>query len=186
MLGMRQKPGAGPRRLSGLRLPGLLLAPIVNAGTTPVPGNGVPYDGATFVHEGRSCPWVYTVTRVNGPDGSFSAAADISKDAQRGCKLVLCLPNGSKVDGFDRLRQKCLGWIEQPESMADVGSDGSPRVVASCGAVPVPVPDARIRRVVLGAALAGGHSWAAPPQADNTLGACAEGTAAIGHWRSAG
>lgn len=72
-------------------------------------------DGATFVYEGRSGPWVYTLSRVAAPEAGFSASADIARDGQKQCKLVLCLPNTSEADGFEQLRRKCIAWIDQAE-----------------------------------------------------------------------
>lgn len=79
-----------------------------------------PVNGATFVHEGQSGPWVYTLTRVHAADGSFSASADISCNGQLRCKLVYCVPNIAEADAYDQLKQKCVEWIEKAESKETV------------------------------------------------------------------
>jgi hypothetical protein len=72
-------------------------------------------DGITFVHEGRSGRWVCTLRSVSAPEAGFSASADIARNGQLQCKLVLCLPNTAGADGFEQLRRKCIAWIEQAE-----------------------------------------------------------------------
>jgi len=73
-------------------------------------------DGATFVYEGRTGPWVYTISHGRAADGCFSASADISSHGQRRCRLVYCVPNVAEADAHDRLKQKCIEWIEKAES----------------------------------------------------------------------
>lgn len=72
-------------------------------------------DGATFIYEGKSGPWVCTLHRVGAPEAGFSASADIARDGQRQCKLVLCLPGTSDADGYAQLKSKCIAWIAQAE-----------------------------------------------------------------------
>lgn len=81
-------------------------------------------NGETFVHEGRSGLWTYTIYLQKSGEENFSATGDIVLHGQHRCKLVLCHPQISFNAGIDILKRQCIDWIEQAELEPDSKSVG--------------------------------------------------------------
>lgn len=82
-------------------------------------------DGTTFVYEGRSGLWTYTICLLKSGEGNFSAVGDITLHGEQRCKLVLCRQRTSTEAGVDILKRRCVAWIEKVEK-ADTEAETEP------------------------------------------------------------
>ena len=69
----------------------------------------------TFIHEGRTGPWVCTISLLKSDEGNFSGAGEVVFQGRLRCKLVLCRPGLTNEEGFEILKRKCIAWIEEAE-----------------------------------------------------------------------
>jgi len=75
--------------------------------------------GAVHIHAGKTGDWSFTISQSGVKEGSYSGTADISFEGRHRCKLVLSGPDLSLQLGDDKLKRKCIDWIERREAEAD-------------------------------------------------------------------
>ena len=94
----------------------LLLAPIINPGATPVPSTEMRMDGVMHIHTGKAGVWTISILQAKAADGGYSASAEIGLKGRCRCKLVLTAPELSAQAGHEKLKQKCIDWINEEET----------------------------------------------------------------------
>ena len=73
-------------------------------------------EGDMYIHTGNTGVWSISILKTKVADGDYSATAEISLKGRCRCKLVLTAPKLSAQAGDDKLRQKCIDWINEEET----------------------------------------------------------------------
>ena len=73
-------------------------------------------DGEPFVYDGKSGRWTFSIELVKADEGFFSAAARIIFLGELRCKLAINVPHADRVAGIDKLKRRCVDWIEGAEA----------------------------------------------------------------------
>uniref|UniRef100_UPI00403987AB hypothetical protein n=1 Tax=Variovorax sp. BK018 TaxID=3450241 RepID=UPI00403987AB len=69
-----------------------------------------------YIHTGKTGVWSISILKTKVADGDYSATAEINLDGQFRCKLVLAAPELSAQAGQEKLKQKCIDWINKDEA----------------------------------------------------------------------
>ena len=73
-------------------------------------------EGGMYIHTGKTGVWSISILKTKVADGDYSATAEISLKGRCRCKLVLTAPKLSAQAGDDKLKQKCIDWINEEET----------------------------------------------------------------------
>ena len=73
-------------------------------------------EGDMYIHTGNTGVWSISILKTKVADGDYSATAEISLKGRCRCKLVLTAPELSAQAGDDKLKQKCIDWINKEEA----------------------------------------------------------------------
>ncbi len=73
-------------------------------------------DGEPCAYDGKSGRWIYFIDLIKAEEGLFSASARIIFLGELRCKLAISVPHADRVEGLERLKRRCIDWIEGAEA----------------------------------------------------------------------